>query len=1441
MQQADSTVGFPVIALGASAGGLEALSKLLEALPSASGAAFVIVQHLDPSHESMLAGLLAAHTEMAVQQATDAMLVEPDHVYVIPPGAYLAIGAGSLHLSVPRERHGLRLPFDFFLHSLAASHTQRAVCIVLSGTGADGTIGSKAIREQGGLVIAQDPSEAAHDGMPQSAIRAGAVDLVLAVEKMPEAIARYRRGIDANGERAVPLPPEPEPEWLHEIIELLRNHTAHDFRLYKPGTLLRRTERRMAIVGMNAAAYLKILRESAPEREQLAKELLINVTSFFRDSEIFDRLAQKIIPDLVRSQPPNRPLRIWTAGCSTGEETYSLTMLFFEEIAASERPVKLQLFASDVDGDAIATAREGLYPEAIEATVSAARLARFFVKEEGGYRVIPELRSAAVFTVQDLLTDPPFSQIDLVSCRNLLIYLRPESQDRVLRLFHFALRDVGILLLGGSETVGDLTDRFEPIDKDARIYRHVGRARVAEVDFSGAPSRALPAPTVRRATARTTEIGGSAERMLLDTYAPPSVLVNQRLECLYFFGALDPYLHVASGEPSRDILALARQGLRHKLRALLQQARRDQQAATLDDISVPGSDGVRRFSVAVQPVAQGHEHLLLVSFIATPERNQPSAASPTQEDLPRIAELEQELDRTRKDLHGAIRDLETSNEEQKGITEEAMSMNEEFQATNEELVTSKEELQSLNEELTALNGQLQEALGRQRSTSNDLQNILDSSGVATIFLDNSLFIRFFTPAAKSLFRVIATDIGRPLADLTPLAADKLLFDDAALVLQTLAPIEREIRAETGLWYVRRILPYHTQDKRVEGVVITFVDTTERKDAGEALQKARRQADQANLAKSRFLAAASHDLRQPLQTLNLLHGLLAKKSGDSGTSELLARQEGTLDAMSGMLDTLLDINQLEAGIVPAEKTDFAIADLLNIFRDEFAYLTEAHSLGWRVVPSRASVRSDPRLLEQIVRNLLSNAVKYTRTGRILLGCRRRGANLRIEVWDTGPGIPEAQLGAIFDEFHQLDNPGRDRNRGLGLGLAIVQRLADLLGHRLEVRSRVGKGSVFSVEIPLADEVSRSSPAAIRQEVQEADATMSGTILVVENDPALADILKLLLDAEGHRTVIALGGGDAEEAIADGGLVPDLVIADYNLAGAQNGAQVVAQLRRATNRAIPAVILTGDISTDTLRAIADQGYLYLHKPIRARELTLHVQQLLMGPRQPLTRPLEPPANATPASNGAATVFVIDDDRSIRAAMRDFLWGEGWHVEIFPDCETFLRSYRPGAKGCLVLDDRMPGMSGIELLQRLRADGHLLPTVMFTGHGDVRTAVQAMKAGAMDFLEKPVGRDALVASITRLLEQPDAGPARAEREKAGALRLASLSTRERDIMDRVLAGHPSKNIAADLKISQRTVENHRAALMRKMGAKSLPEFVRLALAAQDAPQEDDPVAAP
>jgi two-component system, chemotaxis family, CheB/CheR fusion protein len=738
-------------------------------------------------------------------------------------------------------------------------------------------------------------------------------------------------------------------------------------------------------------------------------------------------------------------------------------------------------------------------------------------------------------------------------------------------------------------------------------------------------------------------------------------------------------------------------------------------------------------------------------------------------------------------------------------------------------------LDSTNKLPSSTNGRPDRKTQRSRKplTASDLEKVLYSTDVATILLDAHLNIRFFTPATKLLFNVSSEDIGRPLGDISSLAPDEALLRDASRVLLAIEAIEREIESKSGAWYVRRILPYRTAGKKIEGIVITFADITHQKEAAAALEYARLQADSANIAKSRFLAAASHDLRQPLQALVLLQELLAKVVVGEKANKLIVRLDQTLGGMAGMLNALLDINQIEAGTVRPKIEPFPIGVVLDRVTSELAYQAEAQRISLRVLPCSLSVSSDPRLLEQMVRNLLSNALKYTKRGKVLLGCRRRNGIVSIQIWDTGAGIPVGQLQEIFEEYHQLDNAARDRNLGLGLGLSIVKRLGSLLDHPVAVRSQLGKGSVFSIEVKqsFGGTLARIEDRTPGTQVNQRNAVQAQTILVVEDDSEVRDLLEIGLGAEGYRVVIAGDGVSALKLLETEALQPALVISDFNLPNGMDGICVASEVRANLRRSVPVIILTGDISTKTLREIALQKCEHLNKPASLKELVVLMAKLVPGSALPEIPPASPPNVATAI---APVVYVVDDDSAVRRAIRGVLESDHRLVEDHADAESFLNAYRPGGHACLLIDAHLPGISGLELLKRLKDAGHLIPAIMITGNGDVPMAVEAMKAGASDFLEKPIRGVELLAGVGRALASSRDNGKLKEWRKDAADHLAGLTQRQHQIMEMVLAGHPSKNIAADLGISQRTVENHRASIMRKAGVRSLPALARLALAA-------------
>lgn len=1418
----------PVVAIGASAGGLEATSRLFDGLPSTTGIAFIVVQHLEPSHKSLMVPLLAGHTAMPVVEARHGCPLAPDHVYVIPPGRYLAVRAGTLRLSAPEAVHGLRLPFDWLIRSLAVSCGRQSAAVVLSGTGGDGSGGLAALHAAGGLILAQATEEAEHPGMPQAALDTALVDASLPLVAMPAVLIAFAARVTRPGFAPNPVAAPDGGAALAAILAVLRHATGQDFTRYKPGTILRRITRRMALMTMlpgDLASYAERLRGDPAECALLASDLLINVTGFFRDPVVFENLETTILPGIIARLAPGQPLRIWVAGCSTGEEAYSIAMVCQDAIAAAGRDSKVQIFASDLDPDAIATARNGFYSHDSVAAVPPDRLARHFTEEETGYRVVASLRSQVVFSVQDVLTDPPFSRLDLISCRNLLIYLDSVAQARVIALFHFALNEGGILMLGTSETIGKPDGRFIPVARAECCYRHVAKSRLGEAGFPFSVDGKLPplVTAVRDTPASQQNLADICRRAVLARHAPAAVLINRQHQCLFSIGPTHRFLRVIAGYPGHDLLTMAAPALRTRLRLAIRRVNGSTPWVDAGRAQVTIDGATIQFRIEIECLNDTADELLLVCFVelAPADTTAPDALTPQQVD--RIGELERELAETQAELQTSIDERENASQEQKAINEEALSVNEEFQSTNEELLTSKEELQSLNEELTALNSQLQETLDRQRLASDDLQNVLFSTNVGTMFLDANLKIRFFTPAISPLYNVIPGDVGRPLADLRPIADDPELLTDARRVLNTEATIEREVRAPGDAWFVRRIFPYRAHDSRVEGVVITFADITERKMVTSALEEAKLEAERANAAKSRFLAAASHDLRQPLQALALLKDFLAPSLTGDRAADLLARFDKALGALSGMLDVLLNISQIEAGAVQPARTAFPVAEMLDRLHGEFIALAQARDLSLRFLPSTAWVQSDPRLLEQMIRNLLGNAVKYTRAGKILLGCRRRGAHLRIEVWDTGIGIEPSQLERIFEEFHQVNNPARESGLGLGLGLSIVRRLGRLLDHPVDVRSVPGRGSVFTITVPLRERGPRPPPPAARPEPEPEveGVAVPSVIVVVEDDPDLLDLLAQLLRAKGHMVSRAADAAEALKLVADGAIRPDILLTDYNLPSGKSGVELMERLRAMLNRPLPTIVLTGDISTGAKTAIASTDCLHLQKPVVPAALLRAIDQLC--PVAPLPAPAAPPGSAPQRQ---PVTYVVDADARVRASIRDLLTAHGRDVQDFASAHAFLAGYRKRQPACLLVNPVLPDLSGVGLLGELRARGDRLPVIMMAGEDDIGLAVAAMRAGACDFITKPVGRDDLLASIDRATRQSH-DTHLADVAHAEALSCyADLTVRQKEVMDMVLAGHPSKNIAADLGISQRTVENHRAEIMHRMGVRSLPELARKVL---------------
>ncbi|HEX6110935.1 MAG TPA: chemotaxis protein CheB [Geminicoccaceae bacterium] len=827
---------FPIVGIGSSAGGLEALQKLFGAMPPDSGLAFVIAAHLDPTQKSHLAELLGRCTKMPVVQIENSTKVEPDHVYVIAPDQELTIKNGVLRTGKPSAPRGHRHPVDSFFRSLAEDQGERAIAIVLSGTGTNGSLGLRFIKAEGGIAIAQVPESAGFAGMPQSAIATGIVDLVLPPEKMPESLLSIARHVYVREPAKEVEEPAPK-EQLNTLLTLLRAQSKRDFTSYKKSAVLRRIHRRMGLHRIDRlGTYIERLRSDPGEIKALAADLTINVTGFFRDPEAWGELDDKVIAPLVQERSTGSLIRVWVPGCSTGEEAYSIAMLILDRAEAARKSFDLRLFATDVAEPMLTSARAGVYPASIEQDVEPERLERWFERQDDTYRVRKALRKAITFAPQNLLQDPPFSHMDLISCRNLLIYIEPTVQKRLLALFHFALRQGGHLFLGSAETASSQEDLFKPVSKKWRIYRRLGPTRHDVVNFPlvgahdtapGADTEAVPAPEPRA--------GPLMDQLLLDRYAPASALIDPGYRVLFLRGPTGEYLQPPSGEPSYNLLAMTRQGLKAALRMAVRRALEQGREVTIE-ARVRRGDGLHPVRVLVAPVQAGSNpaQRLLVSFFER-DRAADEAARSEVEEGSSDAQLQAELDTTREDLRLTIEQMDTANEELKASNEEIRSVNEELKASNEELETSKEELQSLNEELNTVNQELQGKVRELEERTADLNNLLNSTDIATLFLDRSLCIRWFTPAMKALLDLIAADIGRPISHFAPKFRGGDLQADAKSVIADLAPAEAEVESDQSRWYLRRMIPYRTEDDRIDGVVVTFTDITARKRAEEALR------------------------------------------------------------------------------------------------------------------------------------------------------------------------------------------------------------------------------------------------------------------------------------------------------------------------------------------------------------------------------------------------------------------------------------------------------------------------------------------------------------------------------------------------------------------------------------------------------------------------------
>ncbi|MEP7344441.1 MAG: chemotaxis protein CheB [Gemmatimonadaceae bacterium] len=1180
---------FPIVGIGASAGGFEAFRQLLGHLPAESGMAFILVQHLDPRHDSRLAELLAKSSAMPVIEAANGLQIRANHVYVIPSNTNLGVARGLLVLTPRGDARGPHLPIDFLFRTLAEDQQGKAIGVVLSGTGSDGTLGLCEIKAVGGITFAQEERSAGHAGMPTSAIDSGCVDFVMSPEQIAERIVEVGRhpylapagaSQEPNGEAA--------DSSYKKILGTVRSVMGVDFSLYRDTTIRRRIMRRMAVHSLRSLdEYVTMLGGDRAETEALYHDLLINVTSFFRDPDVFDALKTTVFPDLLAGRSQSTPVRVWVPGCSTGQEAYSIAIAWLEFL--DDKPIRppIQVFATDLsDPTSLDRARAGVYPETIEGEVSADRLQRFFTKVNQGFRIEQSIRDACVFARQNVTADPPFSRVDLISCRNVLIYLSTPLQRRVLPTFHYALNVPGFLLLGTAETIGENIDLFDIVDRSNKLYVKRPAATRPPLYVSGADYRAMAASvTGRRDEPAPTpaDFQREADRVLLSRYSPPGVLVNDNLEILQYRGRTSDFLEAPPGEPTTNLLKLAREGLFLELRSAIAEVKKRRVPVQREAVRVFGATRSREVKLEVLPVSLGAAteccYLVLFKDVGaspTAQDRGPSVvrkgnpvddAKPADSvDARELAQLRQELAATREYLQSLIEQQDAANEELRSANEEVLSSNEELQSTNEELETAKEELESGNEELTTVNEQLQQRNIELSLSNSDLSNFLSSTNIAVVMVGGDLKVRRFTTAARKVMNLLPSDVGRPISDLRP----GVNIDDLGAliteVIEQMHQVDHEVRDQEGHWYSLRIYPYRASDSRIDGAVIVLVDIDQHKRSEEFLRESDRTKDE-------FLATLAHELRNPLAPIRNAVEILRLASDDAKAVEhargVLTRQ---VKQLTRIVEDLIDVSRIVEKKVELRREQISLNNVVEAAVETCKPMIESlrHEFSLELPTRPVYLDADPMRIEQVVVNLLNNAAKFTPAGGhislkvgVAQGYGRTAGEHRnqrgeavIRIRDDGIGIPSQSLGRIFDMFTQADpSPSRVRG-GLGVGLSLVRSLVEMHGGRVQALSQgAGQGSEFVVYLPISE--GRGVSLESSSTPEENERVFSRKILVVDDNVDQAESLALLLKQRGHSVLVAHRG---DEALAHArSLQPDLVVLDVGLPG-KSGYEVAKEFRR-----------------------------------------------------------------------------------------------------------------------------------------------------------------------------------------------------------------------------------------------------------------------------------------
>ncbi|WP_051948757.1 CheR family methyltransferase [Methylosinus sp. PW1] len=1089
---------FPIVGVGASAGGIQALESLFRAMPANPGMSFVIIMHLAPDRKSLLTDILARHAKMSVEVARDGQGLEKDKIYVIPPAAVLTIASGRLRLIATDPAHHERSPIDVFFSALARDRGESAIGVVLSGSGSDGVLGIKAIKEHGGVTMAQasDGSGPGFGGMPGSAIASGLVDFAIPVDAMAEKLVEIIRDLEEPDDLASDRPMNDDDSVVLEarqaIYSILRDAAGHDFSGYKTKTFMRRVRRRMHIQQCEKITdYVERLREAPEEATALFRDLLINVTSFFRDADAFNALRESAIPRLFEGKGAADTVRVWVPGCSTGEEVYSIAIILREHIDGLRVAPRVTIFATDIDEAALTIARAARYPPALMDAVSDQRRRRFFTAESGSYVVAKAVRDLCVFSPHSILRDPPFSHMDLVSCRNLLIYLGADVQREVLPIFHYSLRAGGILFLGMSESIGQFSDLFTPLDKKHCLFeaRDPGR-RVRMPHFmAGLHALSFPAPASGKTSAGSaSQLRRAVEARIAEGFAPPHVVVNEDGDIIHFSTRTGKYLEAAPGAPDRQIFAMARKGLRLDLRSVLREAIETRRSATRQNVKVEIDNGhTELVSLTAEPLQdrEGGKALFLILF----QPREPSTADETplspgeREPAGDAARLERELFETRERLQATIEEYETALEELKSANEELISMNEETQSTNEELESSKEELQSLNEEMRTVNHELESKIDELDRANSDLRNVFASTRIATIFMDRNLVIRSFTPAASQIFNIIPSDAGRPLTDLATKLDYPELTADLLEVLESGTSIERRVHKNDvdAPYYLARLTPYRGASQQIDGVVATFIDVTSTTRSEEKVQKL--QADRLNSMKEMGTGLA-HEINQPLSAAaTYLHA--AQRSLKMPSERRPASIESILGSAVEQVMWAAQVVDHLREFVSRDEPKKTFSNVNKLIEEAYELtLPTAKQSGVRgtfhlnAKDDRALV--DEVQIKQVLINLMRNAIDaMSASGKRELTISTslvEGDMIRIDVADTGPGVPEKVKAKLFEPFVTT------KTRGIGVGLSISRNIVEAHYGKIWAEANPDGGAIFSFTLPLAntaagsvDEARGPSPA------------------------------------------------------------------------------------------------------------------------------------------------------------------------------------------------------------------------------------------------------------------------------------------------------------------------------------------------------------------------------